>query len=366
MKFLRALAFPLAILYGIITFIRNKLYDSGILSSARFDLPVICVGNLSVGGTGKTPHIEYLIRLLKTHYKTATLSRGYGRSSEGFRLADRSSTSRDIGDEPLQFRQKFGDEVIVAVDKKRANGIKKLQQVSPGLDVILLDDAFQHRSVTPSLSILLTDFNSLYSSDLVLPTGTLREFSSGAGRADIIIVTKAPAHLPAEERKRITQKLDAKPSQRVYFSYIAYGEIMPVQKQAAGAKLEKDQTVVLLTGIANPAPLEQYVSGKVKNVVPVRFPDHHEYSAADLSRLQKIFDNIATGNKIVLTTEKDAMRLREPELAELITGLPLFYIPIEVHFHDKDGAEFDKQILDHVRANSFHNKIHPGAGSVHA
>ena len=372
MKFLKALAYPLAIIYGIVTWVRNKLYDLGLFRSREFDLPVISVGNLSVGGTGKSPHIEYLIRLLRSRYKLATLSRGYGRSSTGFLEANEASTSSDIGDEPLQFRKKFGDGIAVAVDKKRAHGIKKLLELHPDLDVILLDDAFQHRAVRPTFSILLTDYNNIYLEDRMLPTGTLREFRSGASRADIIIITKAPADLSAIEKRNIIKDISPKPYQKVFFSYITYGDFVPLKKVAPRPGLgsnyyfDNNYTIVLLTGIANPKPLEGHLSARTENIVPVHFSDHHEYSAAELVKLQKIFDNIAVENKIILTTEKDAMRLQKPELAGMLDTLPVFYIPIEVRFHDKDAEEFDKQIIDHVRTNTHDNRIHSKKGSVHS
>lgn len=366
MKFLKALAFPLAIIYGIITWLRNKLYDLGIFRSHEFPLTVISVGNLAVGGTGKSPHIEYLVRLLKSRYRIATLSRGYGRSSSGFIEAGEASTAADIGDEPLQFSKKFGGEVVVAVDRKRVHGIKKLLELHPALEVILLDDAFQHRAVRPGLSIVLTDYNNIYLNDHVLPTGTLREFKKGIKRADIIMVTKTPAAFSPIEKRRLLKEINARPYQQVYFSSIAYGPLMSLKKTAVMDSPDHDMTVVLLTGIANPRPLEEHLSRYTKSIVPVRFPDHHEYSATDLARLQKIFDNIATGKKIILTTEKDAMRLQKPELAEALENLPVFYIPIEVRFEEKDAEEFDKQILDHVRANPYNHRIHSKKGELHA
>lgn len=371
MKFLKALAFPLAILYGIITWLRNKLFDFGIFRSQEFPLPVISVGNLSAGGTGKSPHIEYLIRLLSPKYKIATLSRGYGRSTPGFLEAGETSTAAEIGDEPLQFSKKFGNDIIVAVDRKRAHGIKKLMELHPDLEVILLDDAFQHRAVRPGFSIVLTDYNNIYLHDHMLPTGTLREFRQGIKRADVIIVTKVPADLSPIEKRRLLKEINPRPYQQVYFSSIVYGGFVPLTKAAAAAlpnsnTINDTFSIVLLTGIANPKPLEDHLLRQTKNIIPVRFSDHHEYSAADLAKLQKIFDNIATENKIILTTEKDAMRLQKPQLAEMLEKLPVFYIPIEVRFHNKDADEFDKLILDHVRANPYNNRIHSEKGTIHA
>jgi tetraacyldisaccharide 4'-kinase len=366
MKLLKMLAFPVSMLYGIITWLRNKLYDAGIFRSASFDVPVICVGNLSVGGTGKTPHIEYLIKLLEEKRTIATLSRGYGRSSSGFMEITETSTAREAGDEPLQFKMKFGNRIIVAVDKKRVHGIKKLMALHPGINTILLDDAFQHRSVSPSLNILLTDYNNIYLNDHMLPTGTLREFRSGARRADIIIVTKTPANLSPIEKRRLVKEISPKPYQQVYFSYITYGEPVALNAENSPAPFLPAKTldIVLLTGIANPAQLEDHLSGKVKSIVPVHFPDHHEYSAGDLEKLRKIFDNFAGENKIILTTEKDAMRLKRPEIMDKLASLPVFYIPIAVKFHDKDEEAFDKQIHDHVRANPVHHRAHKESGTI--
>jgi tetraacyldisaccharide 4'-kinase len=359
MKFLRIIAFPLSILYGIITAIRNKLFDLGLLKSRQFDVPVISVGNLCVGGSGKTPHIEYLIRLLKPQLYIATLSRGYGRKTSGFLLSDTQSTSKDIGDEPLQFKKKFSG-LRVAVDSDRINGIEKLMTEFPSLQAILLDDAYQHRSVKPGISILLTDFSKLYINDFVVPTGGLREFRSGANRADIIIISKCPPILLPIERKRLISEIKPKPYQKVYFSFIRYGDLVPVFGESIVPLskeyyFERYYTILLLTGIANTKPLEYYLKGKAKNVVPARYPDHHDFSAADLINVKKIFDNIASANKIIVTTEKDAMRLRSPENAEALKDLPIFYMPIEIDFHDKDKEQFNEQILHYVRANQKHS-----------
>lgn len=362
MKFLRIIAFPLSFLYGAILAIRNKMYDLGIMPSKAFEVPVISVGNLCVGGTGKTPHIEYIIRLLKTEFYIATLSRGYGRKTKGFLIADTQSSSNDIGDEPLQFKRKY-PQVRVAVDAERVNGIWQLQKNYPSLQSILLDDAFQHRSVKPGLNLMLTDYSKLYMNDFVMPTGSLREFRGGADRADIIIVTKCPNILLPIERKRIISEIQPKPYQRVYFSYIRYGDIIPLfgeQKNPFPKEFyfERNYSMLLLTGIANTAPLEYYLKDKVKNIERVKFPDHHNFTKNDIQGIQKIFNNIASANKIILTTEKDAMRLRSPEYADLLKDLPLFYMPIEIDFHDKDKEEFNEQIVHYVRANQKYGSVH--------
>jgi len=371
MKFLQILVFPLSIVYGAILYLRNKLYDFGIFPSTKFNVPVISVGNLSVGGTGKTPHIEYLIRLLGSEFQIATLSRGYGRKTKGFVLSGPNSTVTDIGDEPLQFSNKF-PELPVAVDAKRVRGVKEILKLFPSIQTILLDDAFQHRSIKPGLSIVLTDFSKLYLNDFVVPSGSLREFRSGIERADIIIVTKCPQVLLPIERKRLIKEIKPLPHQNIYFSTIKYGEFLPLQKEKLNPfskeyYFEHHYSVVLLTGIANTLPLEYYLKDKVKTIIPVKFPDHHSFTKNDLEEVKKIFDNIASSNKIIVTTEKDAMRLKRPEFSAFLSQLPLFYIPIEIDFYNKDknvlqndsaGQEFNEQILHYVRTNQKHNSVY--------
>ncbi len=338
------------------------MYDWGIFSSQGFELPTISVGNLTVGGTGKTPHIEYLIRLLKPEFYIATLSRGYGRKTSGYILSDTQSSAQDIGDEPLQFKKKFSG-LRVAVDGKRVRGITNLLKEFPSLQAILLDDAFQHRAVKPGLNIILTDFSNLYSKDHVVPSGSLREFRSGIVRADIIIVTKCPEILLPIERKRLLSEIAPKPHQRVYFSFIRYGDFIPVSGDGTNPLskeyyFERNYSILLLTGIANTRPLEYYLKDKVKNLVPIKYQDHHQFTKSDIQSIQKIFNNIASANKIILTTEKDAMRLKSIEYAEIIKSLPLFYIPIEIEFHNSDKNEFNEQIINYVRANQKHSSIH--------
>ncbi len=328
----------------------------------QFPIPIISVGNLSVGGTGKTPHIEYLIRLLKNEFYCATLSRGYGRKTKGYVLSNTGSTATEIGDEPLQLKKKF-NRIKVAVDENRAKGVTKLLQEFPSLQTILLDDAFQHRAIKPGLSIVLTDFNKLFSRDHILPTGGLREFKSGIRRADIIIVTKCPVIILPIERKRVLHEMNVLPHQRVYFSYIKYGDILPVTGKVANPPskefyFERNYSIVLLTGIANAKQLEYYLKDKIKNSIPINYPDHHSFTRADMESVQKILHSIPFKNKIILTTEKDAMRLKNPELSEIIKQLPLFYIPIEVDFFNIDKQEFDETIRHYVRMNQKEKSIH--------
>ena len=338
-------------LYGLIIFIRNKAYDFGILTSTKFKIPVITIGNLTTGGTGKTPHVEYLLNLLRSTCKLATLSRGYGRSTSGFLEVTETSTSLQVGDEPAQLKRKFKD-VVVAVEENRVHGIIKIQNLFPQVNVVLMDDAFQHRAIQPGLSILLTEYNKPFYSDFMLPTGNLREFKWGYKRADIIVVTKTPELLPSIEKSSIIKKIDPEPHQQVYFSHIRYGELVPLNEvqhsSTSHPALHSSHTIILLTGIANSTSLENYLKEKVKNIIPVKFNDHHEYSITELIKVRKVFQDLASANKIIITTEKDAMRLVKPELLEVLKGIPVFYIPIEIAFHDENKAAFEKQILNFI------------------
>ena len=358
MNFLQLILLPFSILYGIIILFRNKLFDWKIIPSKSFNIPVISVGNLSVGGTGKSPHVEYLTRMLKDDFIVAVLSRGYKRKSKGFVLADETKSVSDIGDEPVQFFTKFKD-VKIAVDEKRVNGIQILQKQFPDLEAIILDDAFQHRYVKPGLSILLTDFHKLYTNDYPLPAGKLREFRSGAKRADIIIVTKTSKVLSPITRRRITELINPQHFQKLYFSYIKHGKL----KQIPGidftpVKNNKHNTILLIAGIANTYPLELYLKKHCEELEILKFPDHHRFTQKDAGKIVETFDNIITKKKIVVTTEKDVMRLSQPEIIEIIKYLPIYYVPIEIVFHSEDKKEFNKQIIDYVRKNTKNNSVH--------
>jgi tetraacyldisaccharide 4'-kinase len=357
MNYLRLLFAPVAFLYGIGIFFRNLFYDLGIFPSEEFKTGVIVIGNLSAGGTGKSPMTEYLIRLLKEKFPVATLSRGYKRHTQGFLVADNNSTSFQIGDEPLQFKKKFPD-LIIAVDENRKHGIKKLLKDFPQLKTILLDDAFQHRRVKAGLSILLTDHGKMFYDDFLLPAGTLREWRSGKKRADVIVVTKCPGNLSPVEKRIIQKKINLEAHQHVFFSYIKYSEPISVFG-SSNLVLEKDMTVVLLTGISNPQPLRDFLKGKVKMTLAIPYPDHHEYTLVEVTHLIDKFNRIDSKNKIIITTEKDAMRLDKPGLIELLEKLPIYYIPIETTFADNEKEEFNKIITDYVtRTNKSNFGIH--------
>lgn len=358
MNLLRLILFPFSLLYGLITYFRNKLFDWHILPSKSFPLPVISVGNLSVGGTGKSPHVEYLIRLLQKDYDIATLSRGYKRKSKGFVLADENSTVNELGDEPLQFYTKFKN-IKVAVDEKRKRGISKLILQTPETQVVLLDDAHQHRYVKPGLSILLTDFHRPYSQDYPLPTGNLREFRGGAKRADIIIVTKTSKVLSPITRQRMLEEIKPLPHQKLFFSYIEHGNYTPLSGiDFVPEKKKKYYSILLVAGIANTYPLEFYLKNFCEELEILKFQDHHQYTTKDITHIIETFDNIVTGNKIIVTTEKDAMRLAEMSLIRKLVRYPICYIPIEIKFHGNDKKDFDKKILDYVGKNSGNRSVH--------
>lgn len=354
MILLRFLLIPISFLYGIITWFRNKLFDFGVLHQREYNIPLISLGNITVGGTGKTPHVEYLVRLLTDKFELATLSRGYGRKSKGFVLADNTSSYKDIGDEPLQFASKF-ENLKVAVDENRRNGIEKLQSQFPSLQAILLDDCFQHRYVKPGLNILLIDYHTVDERQFMLPSGMLREYKSGSKRADIIIVTKSPSIFSPIEKRRIDDLIQPKPHQKVYYSYIDYKNIIAFTP--AAKKLLKDNPdfnisdykTLVFAGIANITPLTDYLNDNAREVIVSQFVDHHEYNMADLIRIGKEYNEIILSKKIMITTEKDAMRLKSDYLYPVIAEYPLFYIPIEVSIHQQD-REFDEKITSYVES----------------
>ena len=338
MNLLRKLLFPFAILYGVITSIRNFLFDISVLKSYSFNLPIIAVGNLSVGGTGKTPQIEYLIRLLSEKYKIATLSRGYKRQSEGFILAQANSNARLLGDEPFQFFEKFPS-IQVAVDADRKNGIEQLLSLPEKPEVILLDDAFQHRKVKAGFYILLTSYGDLYSDDCMLPRGNLRETRSGAKRADLIVVTKCPFDLSLDKQNDIRKRLKLSVNQQLYFTFIAYDTFVYGEKQKVNINEIQSTVKVLVAGIAKPEPFFSYL--KNTNDVCLSFPDHHNFTDKDILEITK-----TAQNNIIITTEKDYMRLKGS-----LPNEQLFYLPIKSAFIS-ESQNFDKTIINYVGTSS--------------
>uniref|UniRef100_UPI004048722B tetraacyldisaccharide 4'-kinase n=1 Tax=Mariniflexile sp. TaxID=1979402 RepID=UPI004048722B len=333
MKLIRNISFPFVPAYYAVTSLRNKLYDLGIKKSTSYDLPVICVGNLSVGGTGKTPMIEYLIELLKDDFKIATLSRGYKRKTTGFQLADASSSAETLGDEPFQFYSKFKNDILVAVDADRTHGIEQLRKLDNAPDVILLDDAFQHRKVKAGLNILLTTYSNPYFDDFVLPTGNLREPRNGAKRADIIIVTKCPYHLSEAEKNTFLKQINPKGNQSVFFSTIDYSnEIFSAESKKS---MDSVNNFTLVTGIANANPLVGFLKKKNLQFEHLNFSDHHEFSQQDILEINK--------RDLIITTEKDFMRLKD----HVVLKDKLFYLPIKVRIGNE--AAVNKHIKDFVK-----------------
>ena len=333
MNILRKLLFPFAIIYGFITSVRNFFFDQGILKSTKFDLPVIAVGNLSVGGTGKTPQIEYLVRMLSNKYKVATLSRGYKRQSEGFVLAGAHDNALTLGDEPFQYHQKF-PHIQVAVDANRTNGIQKLLSLTKP-EVILLDDAYQHRKVKAGLYVLLTAYGDLYADDYMLPVGNLRELRRGAARAKIVVVTKCPANLSIEEQNKIVKKLKLNPNQTLFFSSIAYDETVYSEIENLSVTQILNTEKVLLAGIAKPKPFYNFL--KNEKDLCLTYPDHHHFSDKDLEEIQA-----KAKGKIIITTEKDYVRLKDSILKN-----QLYYLPIKSQLLGNELL-FEKLITDFV------------------
>jgi len=349
MQYLRLLLFPFSLLYGLIILLRNKAYDLGIFKSKAYEIPVICIGNLTVGGAGKSPMAEYIIRLLKDKKRVAVLSRGYGRKTRGFRLVEKSDSPAEAGDEPLQFRQKF-DDITVAVSEKRVIGIDALQN---NHDVVILDDAFQHRAVKAGLNILLFDYTRLHEFFLVFPAGNFRDSFSSRARAQIIVITKTPLYLDEKERTRILKRIKPLKGQEVFFSYLDYGNLKPIfnssdLRETSLASLESETIVFLITGIANPAPLSQKLKGLYNTVKHYDYPDHHPFTKKNITKLVSDFKADKEHRKIIITTEKDAQRLRVPELEELLRGLPVYYLPVTARIHEPDAERFQNLIEEYV------------------
>jgi tetraacyldisaccharide 4'-kinase len=357
---LKLLLYPLSAIYGLIISIRNLLYDYKIFRSAEFEIPVISIGNITVGGTGKTPHTEYLVELLNKQFRVATISRGYKRNTRGFQEVGQNSPASAVGDEPLQIKSKFPN-VQVVVDEKRVHAIEKIQkQESDRLpDVILLDDAFQHRSVTPGINILLIDYNRPINKDHLLPYGRLREAHWQMRRANVIIYTKCPGEISPITRRIIMKDVNLRPYQSLFFTTLRYGPLQPVfPDQAVNTPpLSGILSVLLVTGIASPEHLKKYISGFTDDIREIRFADHHRFNATDLQQIEQKFEKISSSGKIVITTEKDAMRLKEMNLSTPFLQY-LFYIPLKIKFLDSEGKHFDDKIITYVRENKSNRELH--------
>jgi len=346
---LRKILFPFALLYGEIISLRNKAYDLGIFQSTNFTIPIILVGNLNVGGTGKTPQIEYLVRLLQEKYSLAILSRGYKRRSKGFQIAGQNSTVDQIGDEPMQFQRKF-ENVTVVVDGDRVNGVRQLEKIETPPQVVLLDDAFQHRNIQAGLSILLTSYSNLYVDDKMLPTGNLREKISGAKRANIIVVSKCPDDITTKEQTTITQKLKPILGQSIFFSTIVYqDEVINKTSQIPVSELNKYE-VILVTGIANAKPMLDYLKNKDIEYNHLSYRDHYDFSVKEKEAIFDKLDKIESKNKIVLTTEKDYVRTFSNG------NNKVYYLPIRTKILDKEN-DFNRIILNYVQQNSGNSSV---------
>ncbi|MEM9916656.1 MAG: tetraacyldisaccharide 4'-kinase [Bacteroidota bacterium] len=336
---------PVSLLYGVGVSLRDLFYQVGLLKGFGFDVPVISVGNLSIGGAGKTPHIEYLARLLKDYINVVTLSRGYKRETKGFLIGRRGHDARALGDEPLQFLRKFPD-VLVTVAESRALAIPQILMKAPGTQVILLDDAFQHRSVEPGLSILLTEYDQPFTRDHLLPSGRLREWRSAYRRADIIVVSKCPPQLDPKKRQALIQEIKPFSNQRIFFSYYDYEIPYFIWQPSMRVRLEEELEVLLICAIAGTQYLLQWLEPQVGSVTILEYEDHHYFTKYDLGKLQRSFEKIPSKRKLILTTEKDAMRLELHRDFLTQQRLPIFVLPVKVAFHEEDKGAFDQSIRD--------------------
>ncbi len=351
----RVFLYPFALLYGAVLWLRNRMYDAKIFTSIDFSIPVITVGNLSTGGTGKTPHVEYLIRLLQYRFKVATMSRGYKRHTQGFLVADWNTNALKIGDEPMQYHIKF-PELVVSVAEERMLGIPALVQRHPEVDVILLDDAYQHRSVKPGFSILITDYAKPFYKDFILPFGNLREGRAAYKRASVIVVSKCPQELTKTQADGIEAKINPLPNQKVFFTSIQYGIPFDFFSREPVDIIGKN--LVLVCGIARPEPLVDFLKANATEVHPLSYPDHHYFDSSDLEEMKSTVDNWKVESKMIITTEKDAARL-SLHIRELNAwGITIAVLPIAVNMLLNKGAEFDAAVTSYVeQAVAEHNEL---------
>lgn len=340
---LRWILLPISLIYWAIVCFRNLLYDKQILKSKVFDIPTIVIGNLAIGGTGKSPMTEYIVRLLENDYKVATLSRGYGRKTKGFRLVENSSKALEVGDEPLQFKKKFPN-ITVAVSEDRCLGIEQLKS---NHDLVVLDDAYQHRKLKPGYSILLFDFKSLFQPIITLPTGNFRDNMAATKRADSIVITKCPNTVSDEQKKHIEKHIRKyNMTSPIFYTSIYYDKPKNNKNERLDIEL-KGYEILLFCGIANPDPLVEYLQQKGNNVSLIEFPDHYNYESKDFEKVIKSFEAISFNKKIILTTEKDMQRIQ----AEYFDNLPLFYIPIHLKTADYQRKTFDNFIQNYVSSH---------------
>ena len=349
LKSFRVLLLPFAILYGLVVVVRNYLFDKGYIKSASFNFPLICVGNLAVGGTGKSPMVEYLVHLLRPNFRVGTLSRGYKRKTRGYVLAGERTTALEIGDEPMQFHSKFPD-VAVAVGEERLDAIPQLLHDRPELQAIILDDAFQHRAIKAGFNILLTEYSNLFTYDIFLPTGDLRDARRSYQRADVIIVTKCPPDLSIERKRKAIRDIQPLPRQKVFFTAIEYGVPYHIISGET-RKITATDEILLVCGIANPQPLKDFIFHHSATYYQLDYSDHHIFTIDDLKDIRRRYQDIDSRKKFIVTTEKDAMRLMKfrDELAEL----PVYVLPIRHRFLFNEGGRFDELVVGYIRNFKF-------------
>lgn len=340
----RYLLFPFSFLYGCIIRVRNFLFDRNIFKSTTFNFPIVCVGNLAMGGTGKTPMVEAIIRLLHNEKKVAVLSRGYMRKSKGVVFASKECTDIDIGDEPMQMFRKFPD-IALAVSEERLVGIPQILHQYPQTELIVLDDAFQHRKVSAGLNILLTEYSNLYTRDYMFPVGDLRDERKSSKRADIIVVTKSPVEIEISTKQKITREVTERSDQRVFFTSLLYGQPRHLFSNEQ-INLDTEYHILLVSGIANPEPLKKYLIEKVASFEMLRYRDHHVFSVEDVMEIKRAYNTMIDKKKIVLTTEKDAVRLYK--FRREIEGFPIYILPIRHVFHGNGEQEFKAILIEYI------------------
>lgn len=348
------LLYPISKIYGVVMAVRNKMFDYGILKQQEFDIPIVVVGNIAMGGTGKTPHVEYIVESLLGKYNIGVLSRGYRRATKGFVLASPQSRPEDIGDESYQIYRKFGPDITVAVCEKRAEGIRQMREINPALNMIILDDAFQHRYVKPSVSVILTEYNRPVFNDKILPYGRLRESARALNRADMVVVTKCPIDMKPMHYRLFEENLKLFPFQKLYFSRYNYGHLVPIFPDEvtdipALDSLRPDNSVLVITGVANPKPFVRFLRRNKAKVKLKRFTDHHNFTASDMEEIARLFDELPSANKFIVTTEKDAVRILNNPYFHHRLKKSIFYVPIKVEFIDRGEAEFTAGIEKTIR-----------------
>jgi tetraacyldisaccharide 4'-kinase len=342
---LKILLFPFSLIYGFFSFVFNALYDYKFLDSTSFNIPVINIGNLTVGGAGKTPHTEYLIRLLKPYINVAVLSRGYKRKTKGFKAVSLRDNVHTVGDEPLLYKRKYSD-IGVYVDVSRSEGIPAILMKKPETQVILMDDAYQHRAVKPGLNILLTQFDKPFTADFFLPSGNLREWRSAYKRADIIVVSKCPDVVDEADRQEFIKKIQPTRSQSIFFSYYKYYQPYFIYNPSITIQLTNDIHVLLVSAIASTDYMLQYLNERTDHLAAMEYVDHHVFNAHEISQIKRNFDQIRAERKIILTTEKDATRLDIHRNFIIQNRLPVYVLPVDVGFHFNEQNKFNDSIRE--------------------